>query len=183
MTIFELFRSIRAAVAVEDFDQLIGLLVEVNLSFARIGRPVDAKVFEGMMDLLDFARNSGDCARHVFEWFMSNGAAFDRGQTRVLRRYVADTYPKFGSTLLISEVADWVGGWRDGEAVAAVRSWMGEWPELSSDARRGVETVLRDMLDGSPIEMSAEELADAKEMQKDCERLMRGDRLRQTTLH
>ncbi|GMV28519.1 MAG: hypothetical protein AMXMBFR59_06440 [Rhodanobacteraceae bacterium] len=178
-----LFRSLHAALDADDVDSLISLLIELNLSFVPLGKPVDTNAFDRMLDLLDCSTGSGDGAWHVFGWFMSNGTALDDSQIRTLGLRIVELYPKFRNGLILSEVADWVGGWRDREALMAVRAWVSDWKSLSSDAKRGVHVILRDMLDGSPLDLSPDDFAAARSIRDKCEQLMMQDRLGQTSLH
>lgn len=172
-----LLPSLQLAVAAGDVDGVNESLNNLELSFMRAGECELGKLFEPMMELLDMSKNSGDVAWQVFTWMLSMVEKFDTNQVRALQRYVVDSYSIFGSDLLVNEAAEWVGGWRDRDAINAVRTWIEAWETLSADARRGVRSALAEIVDGSANEIGADDLRVAQGLQSHCECLMREDRL------
>jgi hypothetical protein len=175
-----LVRSLGSAVALESVDRINELLNAIDLHLVRDGAGEEGRIFGRMMELLETSKDSGDPAWQVFTWILSKYGNFSDSQKKVLRRYVVDSYPKFGSDLLVSEAAEWVGGWCDGEAVEAIRSWIEMWEHLLPGARRGIGSALSEILDKEKNSTEEIYLVQAADLKALCDRLMREDRLRNT---
>jgi hypothetical protein len=119
--------------------------LDCELSTSKVNSIADA-VLDNMLVALEFSKGDKNISGwDIFLWLEKVFPKLTPLQKNRVQTFVAENYGSYTQDILVLEMAEWVGGFKNYWAVGTVRGWL--YKKLSGSAFSHLSGAFRELLD------------------------------------